>query len=67
MDVIKYDLRGAYEAGFTSHPQKVTTELGMNILKFQGEPMGDCVFMEVDNIPKELPDFITTSDYKFPF
>lgn len=63
--VLRYDLRTADESGNPEHPQIVMKRLGYNVLKFRGEPIGDCVFMEVDKKIEPLPEFLTVSNYKF--
>lgn len=56
--VIRYDLIEAIKKGINSHPQRVVENLGMTIIGYRGEPVGDCVIMEVQNLPKELPSYI---------
>lgn len=65
MQVIRYDLIGAYKAGIKEHPERNVIKLGMNVSKYEGMMIADCVFMEVDKLPDELPDYITLSDWKF--
>lgn len=67
MKVLKFDLRDAYENGVTEHPQHVMKDLGYKVTKMRGEPMGDCVFFEVENIIEPLPVYLTESNYKFEF
>jgi len=64
MSVIRYSLWGANSAGITIHPTKEIERLGMKCLKFEGAPIGDCAFMEVDKVADRLPDYIELSDYK---
>lgn len=63
--VLKYCLRTAYEGGKTDHPQKVMRDLGYIVTRFEGVPIGDCVFMQVDKIIEPLPDYLTLSDWEF--
>ena len=58
MKRIKYDLIGAYEYGIYNHPELQVSGLGMDILKYEGHPVGDCVIMEVDKLVENLPDYI---------
>lgn len=62
--VIKYDLIGANKSGINEHPQLDVQKLGMKVIKFEGVPIADCVMMEVENLPAELPDYIELSEYK---
>ena len=65
MKVIRYDLIGSYKQGIKKHPQKDVEDLGMIIHKYQGETIGDCIFMLVSNLPIELPEYIELSKYEF--
>jgi hypothetical protein len=65
METIRFDLRYAHEDGYNEHPQKVMESLGIKILKWQGEPIADAIFMQVENLPDTLPKFITLSKYTF--
>ena len=58
MKTIRYNLNNAYDNGETRHPQLVIEELGMKILNYNGASTGDCIIVEVGNIPKRLPKFI---------
>lgn len=62
--VIKYDLKDAYEAGAKEHPQIEVEKLGMKVIKFEGIEIADCIMMEVENIPEQLPGYIELSNYK---
>lgn len=64
MQVIRYDLIGSGMAGVETHPQKEVERLGMKVYVFEGVPIADCVFMEVENIPETLPNYIQLSEYK---
>lgn len=64
MKTIKYDLIGAYLKGIKIHPQEDVENLGMKVLGFEGCPIADCAFMDVDNLPDVLPDYIQLSNYK---
>ena len=63
--VIRYDLIGSYKHGIKKHPQENTKDLGIIIHKYRGEPLGDCVFMLVSEIPLNLPKYMQLSDYEF--
>jgi hypothetical protein len=58
-------LIGAYKSGIKAHPQIDVKSMGMKVIKFEGVPIADCVFMKVDNIPDKLPSYISLSDFKF--
>ena len=64
MQVIRYDLIGAGMAGVETHPQREVERLGMKVYGFEGVPIADCVFMEVENLPEVLPKYIQLSEYK---
>lgn len=55
---IRYGLIGADQAGVKQHPQLQTQELGMKVLSYEGVPIGDCIIMEVENMPEILPEYI---------
>jgi hypothetical protein len=62
---LRYDYMGAhYESNENRHAQKVIEELGFTVFKFEGCPIADCCFLEVDNINVNLPKFIKLSDHK---
>ncbi len=63
--VLRYDLRGAEEAGFHEHPSKVMTSLGYTVRQYEGIPIGDCIMMEVDRIRMPLPEFLRVSKFEF--
>ncbi len=64
---IRYDLRGAHEAGWQGHPSTVIEALGLTILKWSSEPIADAIFMQVDKLPIPKPGFIKLSSYTFPY
>lgn len=61
---IRYNVTGASKSGVTLHPQEDAKRLGMKVLAFEGVPIADCVFMEVENLPEQLPPYIEVSDFK---
>ncbi len=63
--VIYFGWIDAYNAGEKRHPVDVVTELGMNVYLYHSASVGDCSFLEVDNIPETLPNYIKLSDFKF--
>lgn len=63
--VIKYDLTSAFISGVKSHPQEVVQSLGMKVLYYEGVPIGDCVMMQVLNVPVSFPDYIEYSNHSF--
>lgn len=63
--VIKYDLIGAYKDGIDMHPEKDVERLGMKVITYIGEPIGDCAFIEVESAPDVLPDYIHLTDCEF--
>ncbi|MDN3621325.1 hypothetical protein QWY81_17795 [Polaribacter undariae] len=63
--VIRYDLIGSYKKEIKLHPQKQVESLGIEVHRYRGEPIGDCIFMLVSNLPLNLPEYIELSDYKF--
>ena len=65
METIKFCLRTAYELGYRKHPEEVMKSLDIKILKWQCEPIADAIFMQVENLPSTLPEFITLSKYTF--
>lgn len=59
--IIKYDLIQAYANGVRQHPQLDVEALGMKVVSFAGEQLGDYVIMGVENVPDKLPGHITIS------
>jgi len=64
MITIRYDLIGAYNAGVRTHPQKDVESLGCKVFGYEGVPIADCIFMEVDTLPDNLPKWIEVSNFK---
>ena len=62
---IRYCLIGSYLGGIKTHPQTDVENLGMKVHKYEGVEIADCVMMLVSNLPKELPEYIELSNYKF--
>jgi hypothetical protein len=65
MKTIRYHLQGADEAGIKGSAYEDVESLGMKITRSQGESICGCIFMEVENIPDKLPDYIEESEYQF--
>lgn len=65
MKTIKYYLPEAYECGIKLHPQKQMELLGCKVLKYEGVEIGNCIFMQVKNLPENLPPYIELSDWDF--
>jgi hypothetical protein len=55
---LQYDLRTAYEMGYTEHPQIVMQKLGYDVLVFEAVEIADCVLMGVDKLIEPLPRFL---------
>jgi hypothetical protein len=64
MITLRFDLIAAYKAGYNEHPQKVMGKLGYKVKSFEGVPIADCVFMEVDQVINPLPEFLEVSEHK---
>lgn len=60
--IIRYSLIGKDKAGVKDHPQDDMEKMGVKVLKYEGVPIGDCVIMEVENLPEKLPDYIEIID-----
>ena len=56
---LKYDLIGAYNKGEERHPQEVIISLGMEVLEYVGQPLGDYIEIKVTESIENLPSFIT--------
>lgn len=65
--IIKYNLIGANKANIKTHPQCKVEELGMQVLRFEGVPIAYCVFMEVDEIIDDLPEYIERAIWEFTY
>lgn len=68
--VVRYELNGATVAGISLHPDKDMRRLGYNVTKFEGHPIGDCIFMEIEcvdplNKNRPLPEYVVPVDWKF--
>lgn len=65
--VIRYDLIAAHEAGVISHPQTFIKDAGFTVKQFEGCPIADCIFMEIEPYSKNLLhlSFIDESNWKF--
>lgn len=56
---IRLDMIGAYNLGFKEHPQIIMRNLGIEYLKSEGVPIGDCwIFYDCSNVANELPEFL---------
>lgn len=56
---IRYCLRTAHEKGAFEHPQIEVERLGMTVISFEGNEVHDCVIMGVNNVPNDLPPYIS--------
>lgn len=65
MNIVRYSLQGADMAGAKEHPRKVMNSLGVKILKWEVVPVADAIFMELDKMPKPLPNYLTPVYWKF--
>jgi hypothetical protein len=63
MPTLRFDTITAYENNKVEHPATILERLGIRYTKWEGAPIGDCVFIEVDKIPESLPPYITPSDF----
>lgn len=66
-NTIRYDLIGAtFHAKINTHPKDYVLEMGLNVIRYEGVPIADCVFMEVEGeLPEVLPNFIKLADWQF--
>ena len=62
--ILKYDLRAAYESGEKEYPNIVMKKLGYKLLSQEGCSMADAVFFEVEENDITLKPFLEKSDYK---
>ena len=62
---LKVDAIGQGESGDNRHPQTIMRDLGLDVLRCEAVPLGDCWFFEVDceveDLPK-LPQFVSVCD-----
>jgi hypothetical protein len=63
--VIRYDLYRALKQGVSISPSKDIQGRGMNIIKYEGVPIADCIMIEVDKISQELPCYMDIVDFEF--
>lgn len=66
MKTIKYCLRTANDelGDETIHPQRQMEKLGCKVLAYEGMPIADCIFMEVDKLPNPMPKYVEVSEFK---
>ena len=62
MIVLKYDLIEAYNSGIKDHPSLDVEKRGMIIINFESCPIADCIFITVEKVEKELPNYITLTN-----
>lgn len=57
---LRYDLRGAAEAGRSEHPSRVVRALGIEYDFAEPMTIGDCIiFFDCAHVPDPLPPFLT--------
>lgn len=58
MKHLRFDMRGAYEAGKHAHPQKTMKDLGITYQHATPQSIADCwIFWNCENYPDDLPDY----------
>lgn len=63
---IKYDLIGASKLNINIHPQAfIKNTYNAKVLRFKGDTLIDCAFMELEGKINGLPDFIEEVKYQF--
>jgi len=63
MKHLRFDMRGAYEAGKHAHPQKTMKDLGITYQHATPQSIADCwIFWNCDNIPETLPSYIEEAE-----
>jgi hypothetical protein len=64
---LHFCMYGAYDAGEQRHPQNVMRDLGITYLYAVPQSIADCwQFYCCQNVPAELPTFLTTFERKDP-
>ena len=65
---LRFDLRGAYEAGQNGHPQNVMKSLGITYQHATPQSMGDqWWFWNCENLPNPLPSYFSELKVDDPF
>lgn len=64
---LRYDLRGASEAGVKGHPQKVMKELGYKVIDCVPQSVSDSWWFTVEEFIEPLPCYLTKMEYNFDY
>ena len=59
MPELRFDMRTAYESGAKEHPMKVMSELGYEIIDYEGIPIADCAIIKVKEVIYPLEIYLT--------
>ena len=67
MQNLKYNLLDAYANGVFENPFDVMWKLGFDIIKSEGVPVYDCIWVRIKNSVDKLPPYIEClpDDFKF--
>jgi hypothetical protein len=59
MTTLSYNLISAYDAGVDCHPSEDLERLGITYTNWRAQTTADCIWIDVETVPDNLPEYIT--------